>query len=139
MVDADLVQYISNQLPDLLADPNIVRVNQAQYDFRYESMEEFFGLGRMKSDEKMPEDAVLDFARKMQSNQPYPMESMTLEEVINYRVRDTSSKFYMRDQEKVFGQVQLDFQQYLPNGERANVQVYDVLPTALPKKGSEGI
>ena len=45
----------------------------------------------------------------------------------------------MQDQEGVFGKVQLVFQQYFSNGERAKIQIYAVLPTALPKKGSEGI
>lgn len=140
VVDADLLSYIYGQLPDLLANPNIIRVNQAQYDFRFESMEECFsGLGRMRSDEEMPGAAVQDFACKMRSSVVYPTELMTWEEVINFRVRDASSKFYMRDQEGVFGTVQLDFQQYLPSGERAKIQIYDVLPTALPKQGSEGI
>ena len=138
-MDANLVEYIQSQLPDLLDDPNIVKMDQAQCDFRYESMEECSsGLGRMRSDEEMPATAVEDFLCKMSSKEPYPMESMALEEVVNYRVLDDDFKFYMRDQEGVFGKVQLNFLQYLPNGEKAKIQVYDVLPTALPKKGAEG-
>ena len=75
----------------------------------------------------------------MSSKEPYPMEPMAIQEALSYRVQDGSYKFYMRDQEGVFGRVQLDFQQYLSNGERAEIQIYDVLPTALPQKGSEGI
>ena len=51
MVDADLGDYVRAQLTVLLDDSNVVRVNKAQYDFRYKAMEICStGLGRMTSD-----------------------------------------------------------------------------------------
>ena len=132
---------MGNALESLKEAPHAATRTQSTENWHFEGMETNYhpGLGLMEVQKCIPSDAVYTFIEDMLARETYygslvsPNDDDFVEKVMSKRANEHNPRVYFRDQEDVYGKIQLDLQ-----GGAPGLRFSDVLPKAMAGKKNPG-